>query len=485
MIIWIPLTVIFIVWAYAVWSLNAEKGYAYFLFQFLYKKLGFINAYQKTGVRHDALSKIWEGIKSDYHLKWIAENFPMHRQPLNTPKKVRWFYFFLISCQYFAITLTASNNAVYYLTKGISVDWLAYLGTVSALTIVLFEFPTGLIADRFGSTVSIVLSLMLRGCASFAVVACYGPVMFCFITIISSIGFTCFSGASEAWIISKDPSVKADMGSFFSSLFIFSGIARILGGLTGGMSANALPKLPFLLSGTILLALSVILMTFEFNLSRIKKTRFKNSKKKIPFILIADAKESLDEIYKNKCLLYMISSGIFFIIFCGVPLVYWQPFFYEVMGSTGALGIIWAGFLSMNILGNMTLKLTFFKGKNDFYLFGWLTVFCGLALCLSAILKTSSSGSIGAFFLYQFFLGIIGPLRGKIINKELTDGKRASVLSLISLLESIGSMIGFSMAGYLSKQIGLQYLFFIASIPLIVSFITARMAYIKKSHAAS
>jgi MFS family permease len=124
----------------------------------------------------------------------------------NFPNKIKYFYFFLIFCQYFAITLTASNNAVFFLTKGISVEWLAYLGTVSALTIVLFEFPTGLISDRFGNAISIFLSLMLRGGASIAVVACYGPVMFCFITVISSIGFTFFSGASDAWIFNKDVS---------------------------------------------------------------------------------------------------------------------------------------------------------------------------------------------------------------------------------------------------------------------------------------
>ena len=205
--------------------------------------------------------------------KWYKAN------SLTSPDNIRWFYFFLIFSQYFAITLTASNNAVFFLTKGISVEWLAYLGTVSALTIVLFEFPTGLISDRFGNTLSIVLSLILRGGASLAVVVCYGPMMFCFITVISSIGFTFFSGANEAWIFNKDKSIKEDMTNFFSNLFIFTGIARIIGGLTGGLLAATLPQLPFLLAGLVLLILSGIIVLFECGSDMPKRKEIENTKK--------------------------------------------------------------------------------------------------------------------------------------------------------------------------------------------------------------
>ena len=116
----------------------------------------------------------------------------------NIKKKIRLFYFFIIACQYFAITLTASNNAIFYMTRGVPIDWLGYLGMFSALTIVLFEFPTGLLSDKFGSAVSIVVSMILRGGATLGVVICYGPAMFCLVTMISSIGATCFSGANEA-----------------------------------------------------------------------------------------------------------------------------------------------------------------------------------------------------------------------------------------------------------------------------------------------
>ena len=206
----------------------------------------------------------------------------------------------------------------------------------------------------------------------------------------------------------------------------------------------------------------------------------KVQKKNDRYILIEDAKNSIKSIYENKCLLYAVLSGVFFILFCGIPLIYWQPFFYDTTGSVGTLGFIWAGFILMNIFGNLTLKYSFLKRMNDFNLFGWLILFCGFALCLSASLKNNALISIGCFFLYQFFLGIIGPLRGKIINKELADEKRASILSFISLLESIGSMIGFSIAGYLCKHIGLQYIFLMALVPLTVSFLTARIAFIKE-----
>jgi hypothetical protein len=278
----------------------------------------------------------------------------------------------------------------------------------------------------------------------------------------------------------KDESIKKDMTTFFSNLFILTGIARIVGGLTGGLLASTLPQLPFLLSGIILFILSGIFVLFEFSSDMSKSKKLESTKKMGLHILIDDAKKSIKSIYENESLLYIILSGVFFIVFCGIPLIYWQPFFYDTTGNAGTLGFLWAGFISMNIFGNLALKHSFLKGINDFNLFGWLTLSCGFSLCISAIFKTNTLVSIGGFFSYQFFLGIIGPLRGKIINKELANEKRASILSLISLAEGIGSIVGFSMAGYLCKIFGLQYIFIIALIPLVVSFLTARVAFTKE-----
>jgi len=60
----------------------------------------------------------------------------------------RFNYYGLVISQYFFILLTASNGTIYYLMHGITKPWVAYLGLIGSLTIVLFEFPTGVVAGR-------------------------------------------------------------------------------------------------------------------------------------------------------------------------------------------------------------------------------------------------------------------------------------------------------------------------------------------------
>ena len=269
------------------------------------------------------------------------------------------------------------------------------------------------------------------------------------------------------------------MTVFFSNLFITSGSARVLGGLTGSLVATSRPVLPFILSGLILLLLSVFFVLIELIL------REMDQKKHVPSrhsFLINDASDTIKIIYNNTGLFHMAVSGVFFIIFCGIPFIYWQPFFYEKIGAVGSLGFVWAGFISLNILGSSLIKASIIKRINELYFFSGITLLCGLSLFASAILKDNLFWSIGAFLFYQFFLGIIGPLRGSIINKEIVHHKRASILSFISFSESIGSLIGFSLAGYFSKEYGLQTVYIFSLVPLFISFLTAaKLALSKKS----
>ncbi|GLC89600.1 MFS transporter [Lysinibacillus piscis] len=77
---------------------------------------------------------------------------------------------------------------------------LIIIGTILECTIFLFEIPTGLIADLKGRKVSIILGYGLIG-SGFLLEALF-PV---FIAIVASqvlwgIGYTCISGATQAWI---------------------------------------------------------------------------------------------------------------------------------------------------------------------------------------------------------------------------------------------------------------------------------------------
>ncbi|MEJ2157461.1 MAG: MFS transporter [Desulfobacteraceae bacterium] len=386
---------------------------------------------------------------------------------------VRYVYFILIALQYTAISLTASNGTIYYLLHGVTKSWIGYLGVISAITIVVFEFPTGIMADRFGCSLSVSVSFILRGIAALLTIFCYGPVMFSIITFISSIGFTCFSGASEAWAFSKDASIKKNIAKFFADTFIINGIARIVGGSLGGGLASLSGDIPFIVSGTTLLVTAILFITYDYFLPK-EDSHAKNIKQQSSIrYLYSDILNTLKIIVADKTLWRITVSGAFFIVFSVIPFIFWQPFFYESTDSMSALGGIWAVFISMNILGSLASKSGWIKNKDPLDVFRMSIFLSGMALLISALAKSCLVISLISFFLYHFFIGVIGPIRGNLINQRIGNERRASILSFISFSESFGSILSYSIFGYLCNFYELNLVLALSVIPLLFSLLVA------------
>ena len=385
----------------------------------------------------------------------------------------RLVYYGLVISQYFSISLTASNGTIYYLMHGITKPWVAYLGLIGSLTIVLFEFPTGVVADRIGPSISVTISLLLRGVAALLVIFCYGPGMFALITIISSIGYTFFSGAAEAWIFSNDRSVKKDMNNFFAHSFMMNGAAKIIGGAAGGLIASSNADIPFILSGSLLICTATLFVLYiVMQRDRYFSPQLKSTRKN-PDRFIIGMSDTIKIILTDKVLTLITISGTFFIIFSVMPLIYWQPFFFDSSNSMNALGGIWAVFIAMNLAGSYASKTTWVKNRSNFFLFKLLICLCGFSLLFSALTKKMLYLSLSSFFAYHFFLGIIGPIRYIIINQRIGDAKRASILSFISFSENFGAIVSFLVFGHLSNIIDLKWILALSTIPLVLAFFAA------------
>jgi MFS family permease len=104
----------------------------------------------------------------------------------------------------FASMLTFTVTNVYYVREiGMSPLLLVLCGTAMELAIVVFEIPTGVVADTFGRRASVILSFAVTGVATvlfgvltapWAIVAAYG---------LWGVGYTFQSGALQAWIVDE------------------------------------------------------------------------------------------------------------------------------------------------------------------------------------------------------------------------------------------------------------------------------------------
>src|SRR5690606_18713225 len=110
---------------------------------------------------------------------------------------------------------------------------------------VLFEIPTGIVADMRGRRLSYLLGTVTLAASTLAYLAAWMWRAPFWAWVVSSIllglGFTFFSGATEAWLVDAmhASGYQGEMESVFSKGQAVSGAAMLVGSVAGGAIAQA------------------------------------------------------------------------------------------------------------------------------------------------------------------------------------------------------------------------------------------------------
>ena len=96
-------------------------------------------------------------------------------------------------------------NTLFLLGAGLSFFEVFVANAAFSAGMVLFEVPTGVVADTLGRRVSFLLSLVVLSVTTLLYVALAevgaGVVAFSVVSVAMGLGFTFYSGAMEAWLV--------------------------------------------------------------------------------------------------------------------------------------------------------------------------------------------------------------------------------------------------------------------------------------------
>ena len=96
-------------------------------------------------------------------------------------------------------------NTLFLLDAGLSFFEVFVANAAFSLGTVLFEIPTGVVADTLGRRMSFLLSVSVLGLSTLAYVGLAeidaGVIAFSAASMVMALGFTFYSGAMEAWLV--------------------------------------------------------------------------------------------------------------------------------------------------------------------------------------------------------------------------------------------------------------------------------------------
>ena len=139
-----------------------------------------------------------------------------------------------------AASLIWSVNTLFLLDAGLGIGEVFIANALFSAGMVLFEIPTGVIADTLGRRVSYLLSVAILGATTVGYVlaaqAGAGLAVFGAVSVVMGLGFTFYSGALEAWLVDGLKAVGDDwsLDHVFARGHQVSGVAMLVGTVTGG-----------------------------------------------------------------------------------------------------------------------------------------------------------------------------------------------------------------------------------------------------------
>ncbi len=396
-------------------------------------------------------------------------------QSINDLKSNIWKYYLCIALRN-GVFFFAPIYVFFLSNKGLSILQIMNILAIYSITIVLFEIPSGAVADIIGRKKTYALGMLLMWSGAIAYLFVNTYLGFIFAEIIYAVGLALQSGANTALIydtlknLKQEKDFKKIQGKAHGIGLIMMAFASLFAGWIYSINVN----FPVILSSICLFIGFFIAISFKEPNRYSEKIRLRET--------LSLTKESISFTLKHKQLLWLILFSSNFLAFGSATFWLFQKFFLDTGISIIYFGIIFSGATIIaafsSILAHRIEKI---MGRNLSFIMMFTFTFFALLFLSSGNVYLG----ISAIILTQFVLGYSNPIITNYINILTYSRNRATVLSVFSFSGNIIVAMLLPFIGWLTEIYSLPQaflmsagLFFAINVLLLIS----RALRLKKAH---
>ncbi len=336
-------------------------------------------------------------------------------------------------------------NTLFLLDAGLSNTEAFAANAFFAVGQVIFEVPTGVVADTRGRRFSFMLgaaTLLLSTLLYLVMWQIRAPFLgWALASIVLGLGFTFFSGATEAWLVDALTSTgfTKDLESVFGRAQTVGGAAMLVGSVAGGVIAQLTDLgIPYILRAVMLGVTLVVAFLFMHDLG-FSPRRGANPVDEVRSV----ARGAIDGGLRNPPVRWLMlaapfTSGVGSFAFYAL-----QPYLLELYGDTGAYsiaGLAAAIVAGAQIVGGLIVPWVRrrFRRRTDALILG---IVANVALLAGIGLTGDFVVALALLTAWALVFAVLMPLRQAFINGVIPSEQRATVLSFDSLMGSTGGVI--------------------------------------------
>lgn len=372
-------------------------------------------------------------------------------------------YYILAFMEEFALGVHASIYVLFLLSQNLNLFQVNVVNFVFMISCFLFELPTGAIADTFGRKKSLLIGYILFAFGFYIYFTSYSFVMFLVAEMIAAIGYTCLSGAREAWVADeiRQQNLTQKVDVVYSHGSILAQFAALISGVIGAYIGTVGLRLPMLFSSFVMLLTGLFVYFFLFEKFEKPRHLAENTTMKA---LEKTIREGVAYATLHKTIILLLIAAFFLNFAFQAPNMYWAPRFNELGGNQiWIVGWVWAAISLSMMFGGYIIKKLLQKDKNYTQISIVTIFFLGIPLFLSATSHVFSIVLV-SFLLYEIGRGMYQPVQKSYVNSLLQPHVRATVFSLESMVAKLGAATGLLMLGYIANKTDIQFSWIISAI---------------------
>jgi len=358
---------------------------------------------------------------------------------------------------------------IYFNEVGFTFTQLGIAWAVFSFVPILFEIPTGAVADIFGRKFSVVLGGILISIMLFLVIFAKEFYILLIIMALWGISQTLGSGSYDAWVIDLLKSKKKDklIHDFFIKFQSFGTLGVIISGLLASLAYKYLGinSLWIISSISALIATIILIFTTKENFKRHKVNLKKSFSRTIDI-----SKKGIKFSIKHDVIKLLMLASFFVIISGAVSSLSWQPFLKNIGLPLEYLGVFYSG-MAFVLIGVPFLQKPLLKlvKKEKYYLS--LKVFLEIILLLFVYFVISPMFAIILLILLAFLDELTPGVRITYFNKFVPSKIRATVGSVNAMVVGLAGAIGLIVGGIMIDTFGPQMTIFYSAFFLIPAII--------------